>query len=167
MARLTPKHVLEVYLSWKGRIGRGEFWAYGVALNIVWMLVAALLTMAPSPGAEFASLAWYVVLLVFYSGLMVKRGHDRGRPALFSVAVIAIRACIFFAVGMGGGSAWLSVVGVALILYVLVDYAIMPGQKSTNRYGPPAYSGALNRNPLVLGAEPEGGPALSSETPKA
>src|SRR5210317_22398 len=101
MARLTPKHVLEVYLSWKGRIGRGEFWAYGVALNIVWMLVAALLTMAPSPAAEFASLAWYVVLLVFYSGLMVKRGHDRGRPALLSVAVIAIRACIFFAVGMG------------------------------------------------------------------
>ena len=110
-------------------------------------------------GIDLSSGKMAALVGVFAADLLQK-----GMPVYL---VIPLGIVLGYAVGMGVGSAWLSVVGVALILYVLVDYAIMPGQKSTNRYGPRASSGALNRNPLVLGAEPEGGPALSSETPKA
>lgn len=166
MAKLSPKHVLEVYVSWKGRIGRGEFWAYGVALNIIWFLVAMLLSILPSPVAEFGSLAWYLALIALYAGLMVKRGHDRGRPAIFSVAVLAVRVGLSIA-ALATGNSVFSLIGLGLILYVLVDYAILPGEKRENRYGPVPDGAGVNKNPLVLGAEPPAEPTLSSEPPKA
>lgn len=166
MAKLSPKHALEVYLSWQGRIGRGEFWAYGVTLNIIWLVVAGLLTLPPSPVAEYASLCWYAILIVMYAGLLVKRGHDRGRPAIFSLAVVAARVGLFFAAALTANTI-LSLIGLALIIYVLVDYAALPGQKGTNRYGSPPSGGGANKNPLVLGGEAASEPALSSEAPKA
>ena len=166
MAKFSPKYALEVYLSWKGRIGRAEFWAYGVALNIVWFLVAMVLSLQPSPIAEFASLAWYLVLIALYAGLMVKRGHDRGRPAIFSVAVLAVRVCLSVAAMMTANSVF-SLIGLGLILYVLVDYAFLPGEKRENRYGPVPDGAGVNKNPLVLGAETPVEPALPSEPPKA
>lgn len=166
MAKVSPKYVLEAYLSWKGRIGRGEFWAYGVALNIVWMLVATMLALQASLIGELASLVWYFVLLAFYSGLLVKRGHDRGRPAAFSFGLLVARMTLFLIGGVTGNPAF-SLIGAAIVLYVVVDYAFMPGQKHENRYGPAPDGQGLTKNPLVLGAEPPAGPTLSSEPPKA
>lgn len=167
MTRLTLSGVLDVYLSWKGRIGRAEFWAFGVALNMIWFFGTLGFAWTPMPIRMGLILIWYGLFLFGSAGLLVKRGHDRGRPAAFSLAILIVRSCAWFFAIDPNGPRWPSLIVVALILYVLVDYAILPGQKRENRYGPSPSGYGAHKNPLVLGAEGSSEPALPSEPPKA
>lgn len=164
MTRLTLSGVLDVYFSWKGRIGRAEFWAFGVALNMIWFIGTIGLAGTPGPVGMVLVLAWYALFLFGSAGLMVKRGHDRGRPAAFLLAILGLRSVAWFFAIDPDGPRWPSVIVVALLLYVLVDYAILPGQKRENRYGPSPSGYGAHKNPLVLGGEEA---ALPTEPPKA
>lgn len=166
MVKLAQKEILDAYLSWKGRIGRGEFWAFGVALSIAWWVVTLLGGLFGEIGGGIVALAAWLAMTVGYAGLMVKRGHDRGRPAAWSVIVHAIRSLLLLvsvATNNDGGVVMLQGL---LILYVLVDYAILPGQPKANRYGMAPGSGS-SKPQLNLGAEEPAEPTLSSEPPKA
>lgn len=165
MVTLNSRHVIEIYLSGKGRIGRGEFWAYGVALTVVLALVLVGGHFAPSPFSEILALAVVVATVWGYGALLIKRGHDRGRPGWFSILVFLARLAIEVAGGLIEASTPLMLVQVAVAFYIFVDYALMPGVSGTNRYGPPAIG--LNKNPLVLGGEPTLDAALPGGTPKA
>jgi uncharacterized membrane protein YhaH (DUF805 family) len=166
MANLAGKQVLDTYLSWKGRIGRGEFWAFGVALMIAWWVVILLGGLFGEIGGAIVWLVAWLAMTVGYAGLMVKRGHDRGRPAVWSVIVHAVRAVlqlVGLATNNDGGVLMLQGL---VILYVLVDYAILPGQPKANRYGLAPGTGSTKPQ-LNLGAEPPAEPTLPSEPPKA
>lgn len=165
MAKLSPKHVLEIYLSGKGRMGRGEFWAYGVALTVALALVIVASHFAPSPIGEILTLVVVLAMLWGYGVLLIKRGHDRGRPAWFSILVLLARVIVEFVGGALDNPPALLLAQVALAIYVFIDYAVMPGKGGANRYGPPI--GGVNKNPLVLGGNAPTEPALSSEAPKA
>lgn len=166
MAKLSHKFVLETYLSWKGRIGRGEFWAFGVALSIAWFIVIVVGGLIPQPIiGGVVVLAGSALMLVGYAGLMVKRGHDRGRPAAFSIIILTLRVLLQFVSMATDKDPGVLALQAVLVIYVLVDYAFWPGQKKANRYGPPP--GGVSAQPLVLGAEAPAEPALPSETPKA
>lgn len=167
MNRLTLNGVLDVYFSWKGRIGRAEFWAFGVALNMIWFFGTLGLAWAPNPIRMILILVWYALFLFGSAGLLVKRGHDRGRPAAFSLAILVVRSIMWFLAIQPREPSWLWLIVAALLLYVLIDYAILPGQKRENRYGPSPSGYGAHKNPLVLGAESPTEPALSTEPPKA
>jgi len=112
-------------------------------------------------------LIWYALFLFGSAGLLVKRGHDRGRPAAFSLAILIVRSVTWFLAIQPAEPSWLWLIVAALLLYVLVDYAILPGQKRENRYGPSPSGYGAHKNPLVLGAESQPEPTLPSEPPKA
>lgn len=167
MAKFKISDVVDVYFNLKGRIGRGDFWAYGVPLTLFLYLAMAVLGRAPSPWGELASLAVYAVFLWAYMGLMVKRGHDRNRPAVFSILVLAVRVALALAVGLLGPAPLIVGLLVVVILYVLIDYALLPGQHGANRYGP-SPSGLGGTTPLVLGGDDAAdGSALPASSPKA
>lgn len=168
MAKLSSKYVARIYLSWKGRIGRGEFWGYGVALNVVWLIGLLLLGAIPSLVGALTILVWTLGLFAGYSGLLVQRGHDRGRPAIFSLALLGVRLVTWVASLVLPDALWAKVAWGLVVLYILVDYSILPGQPGENRYGPaPGGANGVNRNPLVLGGGADGEPAPSSPATNA
>jgi uncharacterized membrane protein YhaH (DUF805 family) len=167
MAKFKISDVIDVYFNLKGRIGRGEFWAYGVPLSLGLYVGMALLALAPSPWGELVSLVVYAVFLWAYMGLLVKRGHDRNRPAALSILVLAARVVLAFTGGFLGSTPVILGLQGALIIYVLVDYAILPGKPGANRYGP-SPSGLGNKTPLVLGGDrPGDSPVLPASSPEA
>ncbi|WP_421738451.1 DUF805 domain-containing protein [Caulobacter sp.] len=150
MARFSIKDVLGVYFSLKGRIGRGDFWAYGVALTVFTLLVMAVGQLASSMAGAIIQMTAIVLMLWAYMGLLVKRGHDRGRPAVFSIGVLLLRV-IANSVGEASSlSMWALAVEVVLGVYVFIDYALIAGKGGSNRYGP-SPSGPGVTKPLVLG----------------
>lgn len=166
MSNLAGKQILETYLSWKGRIGRGEFWAFGVALNITWFAVSLLARLFGEIAGGLIVVAAFAIMIVGTAGLMVKRGHDRGRPAAFSIVVLAIRVVLQIAAMLSNNDSGVLLLQVLVIGYVIVDYGVLPGQPKANRYGLVPGTGSA-RPQLNLGAEEPVEPALPSEPPKA
>ena len=166
MSKLTPRVFWDVYFDLNGRIGRGEFWAYGVALNVAMSVALFALAPVPSPWGLVVSALVCLVAFWGYAGLMVKRGHDRGRPAVLSISLVVLRLIVFVMTSIQGYLPALVILQVGLIVYVLVDYALMPGMKAANRYGPPPGGADFNRTPLILGGEPAQVDAALS-TPKS
>ena len=165
MPKFKISDVADIYFNLSGRLARGEFWAYGVPLSVLLYLTTAALTLAPSPWGALASLAVYVVFLWAYMGLMVKRGHDRNRPAVWSILVLAARVILAMIIGVVGSTPVALGLLVALIAYVLVDYAILSGKPGPNRYGP-SPSGLDRKTPLVLGGgEVVDGSTLPASSP--
>ena len=168
MTKLTSRVFLDVYFDLNGRIGRGDFWAYGVALNITLFAATLGLAMIPSPWAVILTLLVSLVAIWGYTGLMLKRGHDRGRPALLSIGLVAARVVVFLMTSVQGYTPALIVVQGALIIYVLIDYALLPGMKGDNRYGPSPGGANFNKTPLNLDAGPgPDEPALSTPNSNA
>jgi uncharacterized membrane protein YhaH (DUF805 family) len=167
MAKFKFSDVRDVYFNLNGRLGRGDFWAYGVPLSLVGFLVIAGLGLSQSLWAGLASLAVYAVFLWAYAGLLVKRGHDRNRPAVLSILVLAARVILALIGGFLGSSPLILGLQAALIIYVFIDYAAMPGAPGPNRYGPWPGGPGIGK-PLVLGAEEATeATALPASPPKA
>ena len=151
-------------LTFKGRAGRGAYWATNVVVN-VFSLGLALALRSLSGYIEgqqmtFSLVSLAVTLLLMWPGLavLVRRGHDRGRPAVWSICLFILVTGAFFFVRAAGREGSLpggaigygvAVVGVMLLLYQVIDYAFWPGQPLANRYGPP-HGGGVTRPPLVL-----------------
>lgn len=143
-ANTFPGRLFSLYISLDGRIRRSDYWLGGIALNLVQVVLVLLLT-APFGFAsqEAKGVALIMKCLFFWPGfaLMVKRGHDRGRPAWVAFAyVAAIFAIGFFSepvkilygeVGLGIMTAPVLLMG----LFLLVDYGFMDGDPGRNRYG--------------------------------
>ena len=167
MAKFKIRDVVDVYFKLKGRIGRGDFWAYGVPLTLFLYAATAVSGLAPSPWGMLASLAVYAVVVWAYMGLMVKRGHDRNRPAVFSILVLGARVALALTIAFLGNIPLVMGLLAAVVIYVLIDYALLPGQPGANRYGP-SPSGLGGTTPPVLGGdEAADSSALPASAPKA
>jgi uncharacterized membrane protein YhaH (DUF805 family) len=153
MAKFRLKSALSPYFSAKGRIGRGEFWGYSLLLGFVSTTVAFLLSLLPFPVGELLALGVWGLALVAHGSLLVSRGHDRGRPAVFSILVLVLRIAASIAAEIWGEAPLFLAVQVILIVYVFIDYGCMPGRPGPNRYGP-SPSGLGVTPPLVLGEDP-------------
>ena len=137
------KIFLEGLFTLDGRIGRAGFWIGTAALLIAAVLFSVALT---SGLRDLTDNAWpmWVLPVVFQLliawptfALTVKRGHDRNRPAVFTlllnIAGQFIPLALFYS-GQREGAFWVwAVIG----FYVLVDYGLLPGTPGPNRYGNP------------------------------
>lgn len=126
----------DLYLHSSGRIGRAAFVGGVLPLIAVWAAFDLL-----APGFVQRWIGWLVGAALFYLGACVlsQRLHDRGRSGWWSGLIL-----IAFAICWPQGSSWpeapLDWLWAALLLAVVVDLAILPGQTTFNRYGAPQKS---------------------------
>jgi uncharacterized membrane protein YhaH (DUF805 family) len=110
----------EIFFSFRGRIGRGTWWLYGVGAMLgIGVLLTALLRIA---GLEADPATAVVSLLLLWPSLAisVKRWHDRDK------------------------SAWWVLVGLIPIiggLWLLIENGLLRGTSGPNRYGPDPLQG--------------------------
>lgn len=130
------------YADFKGRSGRTEFWTFfglSVAAFLLTVVVTGLSTdtstvpQSQTPGANASPagaigyLFWWIVSIVPWFAVQVRRFHDQGRSGWLCL----VGAGAYVAVGFGA-------MPLAAILFVasLVMMAL-PGNTAENRYGPP------------------------------
>ena len=127
---------MKLLFSFKGRIGRAQYWLGSLGMGVIWTiligLVVAMLSpmlkgMQATPGqpgqpeemppAFIAAIVFLYIPLFWVSlALTIKRGHDRGR------------------------SAWWQLLALVPIvnIWLFVDQGFLRGVDETNQWGPPA-----------------------------
>jgi uncharacterized membrane protein YhaH (DUF805 family) len=146
------KHLKQA-LSYRGRSGRGTYWTTNILLNLVAIALTLASRLAPEVGVVqacilLATILWYIVVIWIGTAVMVRRGHDRGRPALWSLLVFATASAGFIALGIFPNPIVVLILAVT-VLYQIIDYAFSPGDPKVNRYGS-SHSGSVTKEPLVL-----------------
>lgn len=136
--------LVSLYISLDGRIRRSEYWLGGLALNVLQAMLKFVVMALVGYTSTTAKVASFVIGCVFLwpsIALMVKRGHDRGRPAWISFALLAS----FLAAGLfaepvkilyGDVAVAIFVVPVFLVgLFFVIEYAFMDGDPGRNMFG--------------------------------
>ncbi|MDN8601708.1 DUF805 domain-containing protein [Citrobacter enshiensis] len=122
--------------SFKGRIGRRDFWIW-VGLWFVGMLV--LFTLASKQWLEIKTAAFALVCMLWpTAAVMVKRLHDRGRSGLW--ALLMILAWMLLAgnwVMLPGMWQWVvgRFVPTLILVMMLVDLGAFVGTQGENKFG--------------------------------
>ena len=151
------------FLSFRGRIGRGLFWAACLANFCAAFLLDFLANedndADSSTAIDVVCIAVAVVLLVSAASVGAKRFHDRGKTAwllLIPAVLFAISGGIEALSGSGLSHAIAYSMGQApealngviysllaallidcgTILWLSISLGIMPGDEGANRYGP-------------------------------
>lgn len=126
--------------SLQGRIGRREFTVSFLGLIAAATLFAVGITSLVRIGMDgFPRLLLWNVIQALIAwplfALMVKRGHDRGRSAYWTLAVnIGAHVVPMVLLSLGRTEGAVSVYAV-LAAYIIADYWILPGDENDNRYG--------------------------------
>lgn len=122
--------------SFKGRIGRRDFWIW----IILWVLSMTLLfTLANRGLLGFQTAAFALVCLVWPTAcVMVKRLHDRGRHGAW--ALLMVLAWMLLSghwVMLNATLAWLvgRLIPVVIMVMMLIDLGAFVGTQGENRYG--------------------------------
>jgi len=138
MAKKRTHPLIEGLFSFEGRMRRSEYWLISIGMGVVKLPLGFLLTLF---GVEIATVGRALLELLFLwpsVALMVKRGHDRNRPALYTVGVLVALIVVSFL------GSFLAVAGVsyagpllmgAIFIYVFIDYGCLDGTQGPNRYG--------------------------------
>lgn len=140
--------LLDWFFSFSGRIGRSRFWLGLLGVAIAGGLDAQL-------DGWLKTIIGLAVLWAFWA-LVVKRAHDRGRSAVFALAMalpfllswlvfvspLALAGLLAggpIGLVLGGALGGLVFAGWALVggLWFVIDLGLMPGEKLYNRYGQP------------------------------
>lgn len=135
------------YTSLEGRLNRQPYWIANLLLVAVSLVLQFLLGSLLGPTVSI--LISFVFLYPAYA-LLVKRGYDRGRPAIIAQAflgfVVVVNLVQLF--GLGGPAlqpnALMMLLSIALLIgaiYVLVDYGCLRGTVGPNAYGPDPLGG--------------------------
>lgn len=124
---MTP--LADLFLTSSGRAGRVAFIVSGGVLLALW---AGFDLLAPLAVKDWVG--WAVAALVLYCGACVlsQRLHDRGRSGWWSGLIL-----LAVAMAWPRPQAPLDWVAAAALVLVIVDLALLPGQKRFNRYGAP------------------------------
>ena len=122
--------------SFKGRIGRRDFWVW----IVLWVACMTLLfTLANEGMLGFQMAAFILVCLIWPTAcVMVKRLHDRGRHGAWGLLMIL--AWILLSgnwAGLNATSGWLlgRLIPVAIIVTMLIDMGAFVGTQGENKYG--------------------------------
>jgi uncharacterized membrane protein YhaH (DUF805 family) len=129
--------------SFEGRIPRLHFWigaiAVGVAGGVASFVLGGMLGFIWSFLGQLVSAVIALACLYPQYALMVKRGHDRGRPDIVAQAfcgVVAVMILLGLVPFLGLLVLPLSFVVLIASIALLVDYGILPGVAGSNQYGP-------------------------------
>jgi uncharacterized membrane protein YhaH (DUF805 family) len=136
--------------SYEGRLRRRDYWILSILLTLAVMCVqfagyAALggdmLATARNPWANRSVMTMLAVisLVMFWptTAIMVKRGHDRKRPAAWAISLQVFNLLMVYGPAFNEALRPLAT-GVAMLvaLYMLIDFGVLDGTKGPNRYGP-------------------------------
>ena len=124
---MTP--LTDLFLTSSGRAGRIAFVLGGGVLLGLW---AGFDLSAPLVLRDW--IGWAIAALLLYSGACVlsQRLHDRGRSGWWSGPIL-----LAVAMAWPRPQAPLDWVAAAVLILVVIDLALLPGQKAFNRYGAP------------------------------
>ena len=122
--------------SFKGRIGRRDFWVW-IGL---WLVAMALLFILVANGILDAQTAAFMLVCLLWptSAVIVKRLHDRGKSGLW--ALFMIQAWMLLAGNWAVlGGIWQWVVGrfvpTVIMVMLLLDLGAFIGTPGENKYG--------------------------------
>ncbi|MGH7019768.1 MAG: DUF805 domain-containing protein, partial [Brevundimonas sp.] len=117
----------DLFLTSSGRMGRIAFLGGASVLLALW---AGFELLAPLVVRDW--IGWAVAALVLYCGACVlsQRLHDRGRSGWWSGPIL-----LAVAMAWPRPQAPLDWVAAAVLILVVVDLGLLPGQKAFNRYG--------------------------------
>lgn len=132
-------------LSFNGRLRRSHYWVTSIALGVVKAVLTVILTAVAGQAMTGDGWVGSLVEALFLwptLALLVKRGHDRDRPARFGLVLVII--VIAAALGAGAAEAFgrqplmiaCFVVLAASFGFLLVDYGFIDGTPGPNRFGP-------------------------------
>ena len=119
----------DLFLTSSGRIGRIAFFVGAGVLLALWASFDRL-----APLAVRDPVGWAVAAALLYSGACVlsQRLHDRGRSGWWSGPIL-----LAVALAWPRPQAPFDWIALGLLVVVVVDLALLPGQKTFNRYGAP------------------------------
>ncbi len=124
------------FFSYRGRLGRGAYFACNVViylLGLPFRLAQAYADSNALPGLSLAAGLTSLFIVWPATAVIVKRGHDRNRPAWFSIGLfIAVTTALTVAQTMRSPMAIAAVFGLGL--YQLVEYLILPASAKAKRY---------------------------------
>ena len=149
MAKKRTHPLIEGLFSFEGRMRRSEYWLVSIGLGVVKVPLTMLGNLAGSESALIVRVLLELMFLWPGLALMVKRGHDRNRPAIFSIGlqpVLFVVAFVFAAFPDGGVKYAALAVLAVLMVYTLVEFGCLDGTQGPNRYG---------RSPKGIGGDPE------------
>jgi len=122
--------------SFKGRIGRRDFWIW----MVLWVVSMTLLFVLANDGMlDFQTAAFILVCLIWPTAcVMVKRLHDRGRHGAW--ALLMVLAWMLLSGNwemLNGTLAWAvgRLIPVAIIVVMMIDLGAMIGTQGKNRFG--------------------------------
>jgi uncharacterized membrane protein YhaH (DUF805 family) len=124
---MTP--LTDLFLTSSGRSGRAAFVLEGGVLLALW---ATFDVLAPLRARDLVG--WIVAAALLYSSacILSQRLHDRGRSGWWSGLIL-----LAFAMAWPRPQAPLDWLAAVALILVVVDLALLPGQKAFNRYGAP------------------------------
>ena len=122
--------------SFKGRIGRRDFWVW----IVLWLVAMALLFILVANGILDAQTAAFMLVCLLWptSAVVVKRLHDRSKSGLWALFMIVAWMLLAGNWAVLGGI-WQWVVGrfvpTAIIVMLLLDLGAFVGTPGENKYG--------------------------------
>jgi uncharacterized membrane protein YhaH (DUF805 family) len=144
-----------LFTSFDGRINRKPYWLGTLLMIAVSLALVLLLGLTVGiQGRSFLILMFVVQLVLLYpsAALMVKRLHDRNRPAWFAALLLGplVLQGITNIIGITGDplgqglldylfSAWIVIVGI----WFFIELGCLRGTAGDNQYGPDPLAGQI------------------------
>jgi uncharacterized membrane protein YhaH (DUF805 family) len=131
---MNSQVIKTVYLSSEGRLGRLAYFCFGLAIGLVYAVIATILGMLLGPVGGIIALIFYVALLYLHYNLTAKRFHDLNQPSQYAIYVIILAVVA----GVLAQISSLHLVSMLLSLLLLVAglyLLFMPGTAGANSYG--------------------------------
>lgn len=121
--------LVQLFFASTGRMGRGVFLFAIAAVFAVFAVYEAAVV-----GVAHAATGWLVhlVLLAAAASVLSKRLHDRGRSGWWSAPILFAFAVVW--PEPEGAIDWAFS---AVLVWGVVELALMPGRPEPNRFGPP------------------------------
>ena len=125
-----------IFFSYRGRIDRGAYFSCNAAISFVNVITQSVVGISTGPLAVILSVGFGLLSLFLFwpsTAVMVKRGHDRNRPAWFSIIVFATAVTMLFVWEFAKTPITLGV-AIVLVIYQFVDYLCLPASPKAKRY---------------------------------
>jgi len=134
---MNPTSPSGQFFSAQGRVARTP----SVIAALTLVVIAALYEDLVGSTLHWIT-GWFVYPALFYMGVCVlsKRLHDRGRSGWWAALILASIIAIW-----PHPAGFLDFVFFLVVLWALVDLAVMPGEQGSNRYGVNPLAGLLIR----------------------
>ena len=98
----APETVGDILFSFEGRINRGKYWGYSLALSAA-LVAIAIFGLVGGGEAGFWSSYWIAIVFVVWPALAlgVKRCHDRDRSGWFVLVSLIPIVSIWYLIEIG------------------------------------------------------------------